>query len=115
MLHMKSWSTTVRQGRNDKSVQQSAGSEIRTIRLEELNCDPIGYMAKVMMDEEAHPQVRFNAARELASYVAAKRKAVEITAEDSQPDIPLIRVHWGRSDESSADGHANGEGRLPPR
>ena len=27
-------------------------------RLEELNCDPIGYMAKVMMDEEAHPQVR---------------------------------------------------------
>ena len=35
LLYMKSWSTTVRQGRNDKSVQQSAGSEIRTIRQEE--------------------------------------------------------------------------------
>ena len=34
-------------------------------RLEELNCDPIGYMAQVMMDEEAHPQVRFSAAKEL--------------------------------------------------
>ena len=83
-------------------------------RLEELNCDPIGYMAQVMMDEEAHPQVRFSAAKELAQYIAPKRKAIEVTAEDSETDIPLIRVHWGRSDEPSADGHANGEGRLPP-
>ena len=86
-------------------------------RLEELNCDPIGYMAKVMMDEEAHPQVRFCAAKELAQYIAAKRKAIEVTGlEDEVAGRPVIEVHWIEpADVTSDNGHAaNGSGPIPP-
>ena len=84
-------------------------------RLEELNCDPIGYMAKVMMDEEAHPQVRFSAAKELAQYIAAKRKAIEVTGDPDLIDRPLIEVRWIESiDGPPVNGHTNGGGQLPP-
>lgn len=65
-----------------------------------------------VMDEQAHPQLRFSAAKELAQYIAPKRKAVEVTAEDSETGIPLIQVHWGTSDEPSVNGHANDDGGL---
>jgi hypothetical protein len=54
-------------------------------RLEALGCDPIEGMAKIAMDEKAELSLRAQMYKELAQYVAPKRKAVEITGEDGDP------------------------------
>ncbi len=46
-------------------------------RLAALNCDPIEIMAKIAMDEVNDIKLRASMAKELASYVAPKRRAVE--------------------------------------
>jgi len=56
-------------------------------RLKELKCDPIEGMAiiaKQAMDE-GEMQLAGNMYKELAQYVAPKRKSVEITGEDGGP------------------------------
>ncbi len=46
-------------------------------RLAALNCDPLEIMAKIAMDEANDIKLRASMAKELASYVAPKRRAVE--------------------------------------
>jgi hypothetical protein len=54
-------------------------------RLDALGCDPIEGMAKIAMDENQPMQLRATMYRELAQYVAPKRKSVEVTGEDGDP------------------------------
>jgi hypothetical protein len=51
-----------------------------TERLRELGCDPIEGMARLAMDEKNTPELRGRMHAELASYVAPKRKALELDA-----------------------------------
>jgi hypothetical protein len=46
-------------------------------RLEALGCDPIGGMARIAMDETVELSIRAQMYKELAQYVAPKRKALE--------------------------------------
>ncbi len=46
-------------------------------RLEALGCDPIEGMVRLAMDETVEPSIRAQMYRELAQYIAPKRKAVE--------------------------------------
>lgn len=50
-------------------------------RLAELNCDPLAFMASVMLDEAQPIDLRCKMAAELTQYIAPKRKAVEHTGE----------------------------------
>ena len=47
-------------------------------KLEQLGCDPIEALANISMDNNNTPELRFQANKELAQYVAPKRKAVEL-------------------------------------
>jgi len=47
-------------------------------KLEQLGCDPIEALANISMDTNNTPELRFQANKELAQYVAPKRKAVEL-------------------------------------
>jgi hypothetical protein len=49
-------------------------------RLGALGCDPIEGMARIAMDENADLSIRAQMYKELAQYVAPKRKAVEMKA-----------------------------------
>jgi|SRR5680860_104733 len=54
-------------------------------RLEALGCDPIEGMARLAMDGTVELSIRAQMYKELAQYVAPKRKAIEITGEDGGP------------------------------
>lgn len=56
-------------------------------KLEELKCDPIEGMAKIAKQAmgEGDLQLAGNMYKELAQYVAPKRKSIEITGEDGGP------------------------------
>ena len=65
--------------------------------LEQLGCDPITGMATIAMDEAAPVKVRAAMFKELAQYVAPKRKAVELSGEaDSEP--AKLEICWARRD-----------------
>ena len=49
-------------------------------KLDQLGCDPIEALANISMDNSNTPELRFQANKELAQYVAPKRKAVELDA-----------------------------------
>ncbi|MGE3992933.1 hypothetical protein [Pseudorhodoplanes sp.] len=49
-------------------------------KLEAMGCDPIEAMARLAMDENESSTLRFAALKELAQYVAPKRKAVEVSS-----------------------------------
>ena len=55
-----------------------------TEKLEALGCDPIEGIARIAMDETAELSIR-QMYKELAQYVAAKRKAMEMQADFGQP------------------------------
>ena len=50
-----------------------------------LGCDPIAGMAKITIDASQPIQLRATMYRELAQYIAPKRKAMEVTGEDGGP------------------------------
>ena len=58
----------------------SLGEKTKAVqaKLEELGCDPIEALANISMDNSNTPELRFQANKELAQYVAPKRKAVEL-------------------------------------
>jgi len=60
----------------------SLGEKTKAVqsKLEELGCDPIEALAKISMDQSNTPELRFQANKELAQYVAPKRKAIEMDA-----------------------------------
>jgi hypothetical protein len=58
-------------------------------KLAALGCDPIEGMARIAMDEANPIELRARMYSELAGYVAAKRKAVELSSEDEAAGEPL--------------------------
>jgi hypothetical protein len=60
-------------------------------RLEALGCDPIEGMARIAMDETVELSIRAQMYKELAQYVAPKRRAVEMQAEVGYSWIDAIR------------------------
>ncbi len=61
-------------------------------RLDALGCDPIEGMAKIAMDEKVEMSIWAQMYKELAQYVASKRKAIEVSGEETAP-IP-ITISW---------------------
>ncbi len=60
----------------------------RTASIEEklaaIGCDPIQAMARLAMDESEPSALRFAALKELAAYIAPKRKAIEFNSGQNQ-------------------------------
>ena len=84
--------------------------------LDEMKCNPVGIMAEMAMNPKTPVKLRFLCAKELAQYIAPKRKAIEVTGlEDGVAGRPVIEVHWIEpADVTSGNGHAaNGSGQIP--
>ena len=66
----------------------------RTIVLEEkfaaMGCDPIEFIASVMLDDANPIELRMKAATELAPYLWPKRRAIEHAGEVSAPQFVII-------------------------
>ena len=61
-------------------------------RLEQLNCDPIEGMAMIANDTSLDHGLRLTAFKELAQYVAPKRKAVDVDASiDGNVSIEVVK------------------------
>jgi hypothetical protein len=58
--------------------------------LAEIGCDPIEGMAQIAMDPKSSPELRGRMYAELAQYVAAKRRAVEVRGDQGGPIIVEI-------------------------
>lgn len=58
-----------------------------TEKLEKMGCDPIAGMAEIAMSEESTPELKLAACRELAQYIAPKRKATEVSGPNDQTMI----------------------------
>ena len=68
----------------------------------ELDCDPIEALAMIAKDQTNTPELRFQANKELAQYVAPKRKAVEMDAAlDGGLNINIQKFNL----ESETDGY----------
>jgi hypothetical protein len=59
-------------------------------KLEALGCDPLVFMASVMLDASNPIDLRMKAASELAQYIAPKRKAVEHTGDVSVQSFVIM-------------------------
>jgi predicted signal transduction protein with EAL and GGDEF domain len=81
-------------------VQQESGSRvivesmIDLIGWRRLAAPPIEGMAKIAMDENAEPSLRAQMYKELAQYIAPKRKAVEMKADVGLSWIDVIRESY---------------------
>lgn len=61
-------------------------------RLDELDCDPIEGMAMIAVDPTSDPALKFQCFKELAQYVAPKRKAIDMNATlDGSFNIEVVR------------------------
>jgi hypothetical protein len=55
-------------------------------RLEALDCDPVALLASIATDTEADMALRVKCSIELMAYLYPKRKAIEITEVEQEPD-----------------------------
>jgi hypothetical protein len=69
-------------------------------RLEALGCDPIEGMAQIAMDDGADMSLRAQMYKELAQYIAPKRRAVEMKAEGQLSLVNVIRAIDQRKDQA---------------
>lgn len=85
----------------------------RTLELEEklasLNCDPILFMATIMMDEDQPLDLRCKMATELVQYVAPKRKAIEHTGDVG---VTQFVIMGAQPDASPEDWERRNQERL---
>jgi hypothetical protein len=72
-------------------------------KLEELGYDPIEGMARITVDEKLKMSIRAQMHKELAQYVASKRKAIEVRGEAGQSFIDALREANSRRDISGPD------------
>jgi hypothetical protein len=63
-----------------------------------MGCDPIDRIAKIAMDESVGMRIRAQMYKELAQYVASKRKAIEVRGEAGQSLIDALREANSRRD-----------------
>lgn len=68
-------------GGRRKGTRNKVNAEVAE-QLERLGCNPIEGMALLAMDRANPPDLRGRMFSELAQYVAAKRKAIEVTGKD---------------------------------
>jgi hypothetical protein len=68
-------------------------------QLEALGCDPIEGMARIAMDESQPMVLRASMYRELAQYVASKRKALEHKGELAGSNLPVFVIDIGSKPE----------------
>ena len=62
-------------------------------RLEKLGCDPIEGMAVIAMDPNTDDSLKMQCYKELAQYIAPKRKAIDMEASlDGNVTIEVVRV-----------------------
>jgi len=83
-------------GKREGAGRPAGAKNKRTVEIEEkltaLNCDPIEGMAMLAVDPTTSQELKFQAFKELAQYVAPKRKAVEMEIEGSGSlNINVIR------------------------
>ena len=71
-------------GGRPKGSPNKRGSIVELL-LKKMKADPLAHMARLMKDPKADRRLRFDAAKELAQYVAPKRKAIELTGKDQGP------------------------------
>ena len=64
-------------------------------KLEALGCDPIEGMARLAMAAETAPALKVKCYAELAQYVHAKRKAVELGPDGESGEIVFRLEHIG--------------------
>jgi hypothetical protein len=76
--------------------------------LEKMQADPIGHMARVMMDEDADRRLRFDAAKELAQYIAPKRRAIEVQEFTEPQQVVFEVVYVGADGKPTNHGAAKG-------
>jgi hypothetical protein len=73
----------------------------RSLAIEEklaaLGCDPIVGMARIAMDHANPVEVRAAMFRELAQYVAPKRRAIEVSSAEADAEYPCHLVRFFRS------------------
>tara|TARA_Y100000401_G_scaffold117424_1_gene126171 strand:+ start:590 stop:880 length:291 start_codon:yes stop_codon:yes gene_type:complete len=60
-------------------------------KLQNLECDPIEALAMISKDPANTPELRFQANKELAQYVAPKRKAVELDSMAGGINVNLVK------------------------
>lgn len=73
-------------------------------RLERLGCDPIEGMALLAMDPANAPELRGRMYAELAQYVAAKRRALDLASEHQLPVHIRIGIPTKRHAEPVVQG-----------
>ena len=74
-----------------KGSKNKRSQEIQD-RLEDLDCDPIEGMAMITADPTTSPELKFQCFKELARYVAPKRKAMDMNQTiDGNIDIQVVR------------------------
>jgi len=76
-------------------------------RLEELGCDPVEGMARIALDVSNPPELRGRMFAELAQYVAAKRRAIDLGQNEGQQ----VHIHMGIRKRPDSDGTLTA--RLP--
>jgi hypothetical protein len=80
-------------GRSTGTPNRSTGEVKQT--LEALGCDPIEGMARIAMEESQPIALRASMYRELAQYVAPKRKALEHGGETDGHRPPVFVIDIG--------------------
>jgi hypothetical protein len=73
-----------------------------TERLEALGCDPVQGMARIAMDETVDLSIRAQMYKELAQYVAPKRKALDIGGGVGESFIDAIRASYRYHDKEES-------------
>ncbi len=73
-----------RRGGRAKGTPNRATKDILE-RMEALGCDPLEIMARIAIDINEDINLRFNAAKELAQYIAPKRRSVEMSDGEGGP------------------------------
>ena len=77
--------TGFKSGGRESGTPNKRTQEVKD-RLEELGCDPIEGMAKLAMNDDTPKELRGQMYKELAQYVAPKRRAIE--QEITMPGAP---------------------------
>ena len=77
----------------------------KTLEIEEklaaLGCDPIEGMARIAMDESAELSLRGQMFKELAQYVAPKRKAIEVSGTAGNVSLyDMVMASYGKGGQA---------------
>jgi hypothetical protein len=88
----------IKTGGRSVGTPNRSTAEVRQ-QLEALGCDPIVGMAKIAIDESQPMALRASMYRELAQYVAPKRKAIEHKGDLAGSNPPVFVIDIGSKPE----------------